>query len=553
MESHLTNLKQLCRFCGQKQKVRPFYSKYKKTLRHKKLYDEILANSSEVPVPEEKFCTSCNHKLVNLRILRDNVEAVKVADQLKKDIHVFSNHQDHDCFVCNQFPSQDSSDSSMDLDIPSGNEAMSCDSGTGNHSSGDNMSTGGADSDDQGPSPPRFQVVSQRPQSPARRPHRSATSTSNLKFIEASVDGKTVKLHCCPRAIPAKYFMDEAIARVYLCTLCGNVSQDPVLSPCGHSYCRLCLANVKKHGDKCFKYWVDKSCDGMNSPEVDMNPRERSLFSTLKVVCPRCSKLHNFAEERDPDHLTCHINKQDYTKEIVDKMKWNWMKESVSIFARENELGDPFNVALQLALKFCAEGQNLHVKKQIEKIIDILNGVGVQQHGGLAAMKGLILKIFCNLSCKQYVDIRAFFIKNSEIFGLEKHFLPSYKQVVKEQKRAGPSNTPYVLWKDGAILLEHEACQEEPLNILDTFKKRNPAMGTPNLCGYYFRMTDLVASQLFHLADIVRANSSIRGSNLEEVYTVTLKLSEDGFGSVQGCLHPEPRPNSRKRYLEPTL
>ena len=64
---------------------------------------------------------------------------------------------------------------------------------------------------------------------------------------------------------------------------------------------------------------------------------------------------------------------------------------------------------------------------------------------------------------------------------------------------AGPSNTLFILWKDGAILLEHEACQEQPLNILDTFGKRNPAMGTPNLCGYYFRMTDLFASQLFQL------------------------------------------------------
>ena len=46
-------------------------------------------------------------------------------------------------------------------------------------------------------------------------------------------------------------------------------------------------------------------------------------------------------------------------------------------------------------------------------------------------------------------------------------------------------------------------------------------------------MTDLFASQLFHLTDIVKANSAIRGSNLEDTFTVTLKLSEDGFGIVQ--------------------
>ena len=94
--------------------MKPFYSQSNKRLRHKKLYDEILASSSAVPVPEEKFCPSCNHKLLNLRILPDNNEAAKMAEKLKNEMHVFSNHEDGDCFVCCQFPSQDSSDSSMD-------------------------------------------------------------------------------------------------------------------------------------------------------------------------------------------------------------------------------------------------------------------------------------------------------------------------------------------------------------------------------------------------------------------------------------------------------
>ena len=282
MESHLANLKQLCRYCGLKKKLRPFYSQSKKTLRHKKLYDEILSNPSAVPVPGDKFCSSCNNKLVNLRILPSNTEAVKIADQLKKDIHVFENHQDDDCFVCSQFASPDASNSSMEVDIPSGNEGMSCDSGTVDSGTEDNMSTGGGDTDP-GASPPRYQVVSQRPMSPARRPHRKNTSTSNLKYIEAIVDGKTVKVHCCPRSIPLNFFMDEAIAKVYLCTLCSNVSHDPVLSACGHSYCRLCLANVQKQSQDCFKYWVDGSCNGATAPGVDMNGREQNIFSTLKA------------------------------------------------------------------------------------------------------------------------------------------------------------------------------------------------------------------------------------------------------------------------------
>ena len=77
-----------------------------------------------------------------------------------------------------------------------------------------------------------------------------------------------------------------------------------------------------------------------------------------------------------------------------------------------------------------------------------------------------------------------------------------------EQKMACPSNTPYTILKDGIVLLEHEACQEQPLDLLGTFKNRNPAMGTPNLCGFYYRMTDFVASQLYHLSDIIKANSA---------------------------------------------
>ena len=89
-----------------------------------------------------------------------------------------------------------------------------------------------------------------------------------------------------------------------------------------------------------------------------------------------------------------------------------------------------------------------------------------------------------------------------------------HNRVVKEQKMACPSNTPYTILKDGIVLLKHEACQEQPLDLLGTFKNRNPAMGTPNLCGFYYRMTDFVASQLYHLSDIIKANSAIRGSNL---------------------------------------
>ena len=41
-----------------------------------------------------------------------------------------------------------------------------------------------------------------------------------------------------------------------------------------------------------------------------------------------------------------------------------------------------------------------------------------------------------------------------------KKFVPSYEQVLKEQKKAGPSNTPYIILKYDVVLLNHEAYVE---------------------------------------------------------------------------------------------
>ena len=43
--------------------------------------------------------------------------------------------------------------------------------------------------------------------------------------------------------------------------------------------------------------------------------------------------------------------------DILTKMRWNWLKETLILFARENELGDPLDVALQLTSKI-VDGQN---------------------------------------------------------------------------------------------------------------------------------------------------------------------------------------------------
>ena len=102
-----------------------------------------------------------------------------------------------------------------------------------------------------------------------------------------------------------------------------------------------------------------------------------------------------------------------------------------------------------------------------------------------------------------------------------------HNRVVKEQKMACPSNTPYTILKDGIVLLEHEACQEQPLDLLGTFKKMNSAMGTPNLCGFYFRMTDFVASKTKFKKNIFRTNMfilNVKCSQGKLVFNVRLQI-----------------------------
>ena len=62
-----------------------------------------------------------------------------------------------------------------------------------------------------------------------------------------------------------------------------------------------------------------------------------------------------------------------------------------------------------------------------------------------------------------------------------------------------------------------------------------------------------LTSQLFHLTDIVKANSAIRGSNLEDTFTLTLKLSEDGFGSVQGVPSPRTKTKFKKKIFRANI
>ena len=116
-------------------------------------------------------------------------------------------------------------------------------------------------------------------------------------------------------------------------------------------------------------------------------------------------------------------------------------------------------------------------------------------------------------------------------------------RVVKEQKMACPSNTPFEGW----YCSPRAWGMSGALVILNTFKKRNP----PNLCGFYYRMTDLVASQLYNLSDIVKANSAIR--HLHRHSEAARGWSWQCIAMSRGSRHPKPRPNLRKKYSDQIL
>ena len=122
----------------------------------------------------------------------------------------------------------------------------------------------------------------------------------------------------------------------------------------------------------------------------------------------------------------------------------------------------------------------------------ILAGDGNEQQDGLSAIRGLLLKNwrYTATSVQGSTRTSEHFSTRMQIF-LELTTIFFHPTIKLWRSRRWPAQTTLLL-KDGIVLLGHEACQEQPLNILDTFKKRNP----PNL---YYRMTYLVVGSISSL------------------------------------------------------
>ena len=93
----------------------------------------------------------------------------------------------------------------------------------------------------------------------------------------------------------------EPIDDNLLCSVCGEVLEDAVLSPCGHSFCQLCIQT-----------WLETHPTTMNCPECRSFMSEesvrpihsiRNLVGALKLRCENldrgCTKILNVSEENN--------------------------------------------------------------------------------------------------------------------------------------------------------------------------------------------------------------------------------------------------------------
>ena len=173
--------------------------------------------------------------------------------------------------------------------------------------------------------------------------------------------------------------------------------------------------------------------------------------------------------------------------------------------------------------------------------MDILAGDGNEQQDGLSAIRGLLLKNwrYTATSVQGSTRTSEHFSTRMQIF-LELTTIFSPPTIELWRSRRWPVQATLLL-KDGIVLLEHEACQEHWLFSTPSRRGTLPiSVGSTTEW--------LVASQLYNLSDIVKANSAIRHLHCH---------SEAARGWSWQCIamsrrsrHSKPRPNLRKKYSD---
>ena len=218
-------------------------------------------------------------------------------------------------------------------------------------------------------SPTTYRVISEVPITPPRRAHRKASHDSNAKFIPIYKDDTRVDIKVCQYGLSPRWFTDKKQAENYLCSLCSNISFDPVLSTCGHNYCSTCLLNLQKHSRSCAKWLFDRSCNKTTTAtDTGMNERERKHFKSLKAACPRCCEPFLFREER-LDHISCQVKKNAETISMntLQRMQLKSIQNNIEEFATEHNVS-PLRVSLSLSEEYAGSNIKIKVKFILEQL-----------------------------------------------------------------------------------------------------------------------------------------------------------------------------------------
>ena len=106
----------------------------------------------------------------------------------------------------------------------------------------------------------------------------------------------------------AMFFYDSAFAREAKCPICLNIFTDPVLIPCGHSFCHSCLLAHMRSSDKsaklcpsCGSYFgdekpypnismariVSKLKQQSNTPDESLSSRLRKEMELVRITLTR--------------------------------------------------------------------------------------------------------------------------------------------------------------------------------------------------------------------------------------------------------------------------
>lgn len=200
----------------------------------------------------------------------------------------------------------------------------------------------------------------------------------------------------------------------FTCAVCDHLLSDPLQSPCGHLFCRSCIAKYTHTlGPRCPACNLSCVTNDLTSPDENF----LSALHSLPLLCPRgCSEHvrldsfkthcqgHELGDQKEKpseaDYLL--INKGGRPRQHLlsltrraQKHRLKELKNQVKAFADKEEGGDVKAVCLTLFL-LALRSSNAH--KQADELEALMQGRGFSLHPAVC----LAIRVNTFLSCSQY-------------------------------------------------------------------------------------------------------------------------------------------------------